>query len=80
MKKVYKKTTIYVVRCNNKGLLTESAPCNNCLEMMKFLNIKRIVYSKDNDEFVSCKPCDLNINHVSAGAKHLEKLISLNNK
>lgn len=52
----------------------ESAPCNNCLEMMKFLNIKRIVYSKDNNEFVSCKPCDLNINHISAGAKHLEKI------
>lgn len=41
--------------------------------MIKFLDIKRIVYSKDNNEFVSCKPCDIEITHISAGSKHLEK-------
>lgn len=70
---MYKKTTVYVVRCNNSGALTESAPCVNCLSMMKFLDIKRVVYSTDNNEFISCKPCEIEITHVSAGTKFLEK-------
>lgn len=74
IRKLYRKTTVYVVRCNNQGILTESAPCVNCLNMMKYLDIKRVVYSKENDKFVSCKPCELEITHVSAGSKHLEKI------
>lgn len=76
MRKLYRKTTVYVVRCNNKGILTESAPCVNCLNMMKFLDIKRIVYSTENNEFVSCKPCDIKITHISAGSKHIEKFLN----
>ncbi len=73
MKKLYKKTTIYVVRCDNKNKLQDSAPCVNCLETLINLKIKRIVYSSINSTFVSINPIDINICHESAGTKFLKK-------
>ena len=71
MKKLYKKTTIYVVRCDKDNNLQDSSPCNKCLNTLIFLNIKRIVFSSVNNTFISCKPCELTINHISAGNRHL---------
>lgn len=71
--KLFKKTTIYVVRCDSKNNLQDSAPCENCLSTIVYLNIKRIVFSSKNNDFVSCAPCDLEISHISAGNKFLEK-------
>ncbi len=35
------------------------------------LNIKRIVFSSTDDTFISCSPCDLTLEHLSAGEKFL---------
>lgn len=71
--KMFKKTTIYVVRCDSKNNLQDSAPCQNCLNTIIYFNIKRIVFSSKNNEFISCSPCDLEISHISAGNKFLKK-------
>jgi deoxycytidylate deaminase len=73
MKKLYKKTTVYVVRCDNNNNLQDSAPCQNCLKMLIELNIKRIVFSSKNDTFVSSNPKLLSPMHVSAGNKFINK-------
>ena len=73
IKKIFKKTTIYVVRCDKKNELQESAPCENCLEMIINLNIKRIVFSSKDNQFISAEPRNLQINHISAGNKFLNK-------
>ena len=78
MKKLYKKTTIYVVRCDNKNNLLDSSPCINCLTTLLDLNIKRIVFSHKDNTFMSCNPKDLTINHISSGANYLKKLINSN--
>jgi hypothetical protein len=65
----YKKTTLYVVRCNSKNQLVDSAPCNNCLNLILTLKIKRIVFSSNNNNIISIDPRLLQINHVSSGAK-----------
>jgi len=78
IKKLYKKTTIYVVRCDNKNNLLDSTPCINCLGTLLELNIKRIVFSHKDNTFMSCNPKDLTINHVSSGANYLKKLSSFN--
>tara|TARA_Y100000741_G_scaffold228015_3_gene174175 strand:+ start:818 stop:1054 length:237 start_codon:yes stop_codon:yes gene_type:complete len=73
MKKLYKKTTLYVVRCDKQNNLQNSAPCNKCLSTIIELDIKRIVFSSNNNEFISCNPKILTINHMSAGNRHLLK-------
>jgi deoxycytidylate deaminase len=78
MKKLYKKTTVYVVRCDNKNNLQESAPCQNCLKMLIELNIKRIVFSSKNDTFISSDPKLLSPMHISAGNKFINKKFSIN--
>ncbi len=76
MQKLFKKTTIYVVRCDNKNNLQDSSPCYNCLNMIIQLNIKRIVFSSKDNTFISSDPSKLNINHVSAGNKFLKKTLN----
>lgn len=72
MHKIFRKTTIYVVRCDTEYRIKDSAPCENCLTTIKSLNIKRIVYSNGNNEFTSCHPCDVNQGLLSSGTKYLQ--------
>ena len=72
MHKIFRKTTLYVVRCDTELRIKDSAPCTNCLTMIQSLNIKRIVYSSGNNEFVSCQPCNVEVAHISAGSKYLQ--------
>ena len=74
MKKLFKKTTIYVVRCDNKENLQDSAPCQNCLNTIIDLNIKRIVLSSKDNTFISTSPNTLEIKHDSSGSKYLKKM------
>jgi len=78
MKKMFKKTTIYVVRCDNNNKLQDSSPCQNCLKMIIELNIKRIVFSHKDNTFISSNPKELNITHVTAGNNFLEKRLHKN--
>tara|TARA_B110000977_G_C11072881_1_gene490192 strand:- start:242 stop:547 length:306 start_codon:yes stop_codon:yes gene_type:complete len=73
IKKLYKKTTLYIVRCDKKDKLQDSAPCNKCLLTIIELDIKRIVFSSVNNTFISCNPKELTINHISSGNRHLTK-------
>ncbi|AET73235.1 hypothetical protein PGAG_00346 [Phaeocystis globosa virus 12T] len=73
MKKLYKKTTVYVVRRDKNDKLQDSSPCQNCLETIIDLKVKRLVFSSVDNTFVSCVPKDLIINHVSSGNRHLSK-------
>ncbi len=65
-----------MVRCDKYNNYKDSAPCNNCLTTIKNLKIKRIVYSSGVNEFTSCQPCDIEIQHDSAGTKYLEKRLN----
>ena len=73
IRKLLKKTTIYVVRCDNKNNLQDSAPCQNCLNIIIDLNIKRIVFSSKDNTFVSENPKNITLNHESAGNKFINK-------
>ena len=73
--RLYKKTTIYVVRCDKQNNLQESAPCCNCLNTMIQLNIKKIVYSSNNNKIICDNPKNLikNEEHISSGEKMIRK-------
>lgn len=71
--KYFKKTTLYIVRCDNANNFVDSAPCENCLTVILTLKIKRIIFSSKDNNIISINPIDLEICHKSAGAKFLEK-------
>ena len=74
IKKLYKKTTVYVVRRDTNNKLQDSTPCQNCLLCLIELNIKRIIFSYKDNSFMSCNPHNLTIYHLSTGAIYLKKV------
>lgn len=59
------------MRIDSQYNLKNSAPCTDCSEIIKGLNIKKIVYSVDNYNFNVTKPEHYNIKHYSIGNKFL---------
>ena len=70
-KKLYKKLTLYVVRRGRLDDIRNSAPCIHCHKMISQLNIKRIVYSNDDGNFISCKPRDYFTTRITSGNSYL---------
>lgn len=46
--KYFKKITVCVVRITNTGFRS-SSPCENCLSLMKKLNVRKIMYSENGE-------------------------------
>lgn len=44
----FKKTTLIVIRTDNKGNLMESCPCEGCKRLIDKLEIPRVIYSSKN--------------------------------
>jgi len=63
-KKIFKKITIYVVRITSNGLMN-SAPCFDCMNKLKQLNIKNIVYSNSNGGISFCKTINYQTNKTT---------------
>jgi len=45
--KIFEKIVLYIVRINNQNMFMNSKPCADCMKVIKFLNIKKVVYSED---------------------------------
>ena len=73
MQKVFKKTTLYIVRTDNEGNYKNSAPCINCFNVMRELNIKKIIFSSEND-FEIHKTNEYSTKHISHGNRYLQSL------
>mgnify|MGYP003648361186 FL=1 len=71
---LFKKTTLYIARTGSNGEFRDSGPCINCLNMIKSLNLKKIVYSCNDNTVVVCKPSEYIPVHYTFGSKHIEKL------
>lgn len=54
VKKV-KKVNIFVVRVTKNGIMGNARPCQNCLEMMKDLNVNKVYYSTGIGDEVICE-------------------------
>ena len=67
----FKDIVLYVIRRDACGKFTNSAPCMNCFKVISELNIKKIVYSMDGNEFNMCKPCEYKTKHLSVGNRIL---------
>lgn len=47
--------TMYVARINNQGEFRNSRPCPMCQEVLKFVGVKRVVFTKNDGQVGLCK-------------------------
>ena len=59
------------MRIGASGELRESAPCIDCANVMKKFKIKRVIYSNNQGELVSCKVNNYNTTHKTTGRRNL---------
>ena len=69
------KMTIYIARYKSSMLNSSghSAPCSNCLQKIKQLGIKKIVYVDCDGNIKKCKTKDYYTEHVCPGYKEYYK-------
>lgn len=65
---------IIVIRINNRMELKNSRPCNNCIEKLKSIGIRRVYYSNDDGEIVREDINTMEKLHISYGDKFWKKL------
>lgn len=67
---------IIVVRINNDASkLKNSRPCNNCIDILKKLGIRKVHYSNSNGDIVMERVCEMNKIHVSSWNRNQHKLL-----
>lgn len=69
---------MYVVRIDRSCSLKDSAPCTDCMKVIKALNIKRIIFSTDLGGFQSVKPDEFVTTHMSQGRRLLDTGLKIN--
>ena len=70
--KFLKKATLYVVRTDNDNNYINSAPCKDCFSIIFNLNIKKIIFSFNLNDFKIFRTEDYNTDHVSNGNRFLK--------
>ena len=63
---------LYVVRVNRHDEVKYSAPCQNCLSIIKTLQIKKVVYSTENTGFKIVKPQYYSNNYITLGFRKIK--------
>ena len=66
-KKLFKKLKIYLIRITSGNNIMNSAPCFHCTKVLKKFNVKKIIYSKDDGTFYTCKVKDYRTNKITNG-------------
>ena len=64
------KINLYIVRVSNNNIdMVSSAPCLDCVNVMKSFNIKTIVYSENNNHLIKISFKDYKIKHITSGSR-----------
>lgn len=69
-KKNVKGMDILVIRINKNFILKNSRPCNQCIEKLQKIGIRKVHYSDDNGDIVSERVEHMEKLHVSSGVRH----------
>ena len=59
------------MRTDINGNYRNSAPCKNCYSVISKLGIKQIIFSSDENEFITIKTSDYHTEHISNGNRYL---------
>ena len=69
-----KKNDLIVIRSNRAGVLSNSRPCFNCLNMMKAVNIRKVFYTDNEGNVVSEIVKDMLSIQASAVTKYIHMI------
>ncbi len=61
--------SIFVIRVNSEGRISNSRPCINCLNYMKLFGIKSVYYSTDDETIETEKIKTMETTHYSVAHK-----------
>ena len=67
-----KDVDFYVVRVDCHGKLSDSKPCNQCLDALKRVGIRKVFYSTSNGTIMEEKVANMFSTHISHGQKVLK--------
>ena len=73
IKRIFRKTTLYVSRLSQAGISHDSAPCVNCLNVIKLYNIKRIIFYLDNEYYIINPNTNYKL-HETHGHKYMQTI------
>jgi len=62
---------ILVIRVNKSFTLKNSRPCNQCIDKLHKIGIRKVYYSNDNGDIVSERVEHMEKLHISSGTRHL---------
>jgi tRNA(Arg) A34 adenosine deaminase TadA len=71
LNKIFKKTTLYISRVKNE-MEYNSAPCQECLNMIRYYNIKRIIFYLELKYYIM-RPHDYHTTHQSYGKIFIDR-------
>ena len=74
-RKIFRKISLYVVRVNSQNKLGYSAPCHNCLKIIKELEIKKVIFTTENQNVEIIDPKVFKNNHITLGYRLLRVII-----
>lgn len=73
-KNITSKINLYIVRLSAEGRYVNSAPCNECIEVIKMLPlIKYFIYTNTEGKLVKTKPEYYEYNHTTNGKKAIKE-------
>lgn len=70
-KRNVKGMDILVIRINKNFALKNSRPCNQCIDKLNKIGIRKVYYSDDNGNIVSERVEDMERLHISSGTRQL---------
>jgi len=70
--KKLKKTDILVFRTSATGI-KNSKPCSQCIETLKYFNIRGVFYTSENGVLVYEKISNIKNNHRSQMTRHIDR-------
>lgn len=70
-KKKVRGMDLLVIRINKHSILRNSRPCNQCIDKLRKIGIRKVYYSNENGDIVCEFVEQMEKTHVSSGTKHL---------
>jgi deoxycytidylate deaminase len=70
-KKNVRGMDILVIRINKHLVLKNSRPCNQCIDKLRKIGIRKVYYSNENGDIVCEFVEQMEKTHISSGTKHL---------
>jgi tRNA(Arg) A34 adenosine deaminase TadA len=68
---IFSDATLYVVRLSKYGVLMNSAPCKNCMDVIHAVKIKRIIFTSSDSDIVSVRAVDFVSDYLTSGQRNL---------